>query len=201
MADYATVEQIQSLGLQTDAPDESVWELLATAASREFDTLCEVRENYFAAIEEEATYSNRDFYGNGSDFIRLDPYTELNPVDPVLVDQNSSYSLPDYRISDGGLLINREGYPSASSFVINRFSGWRPGVKITVSAIWGWTETPADIVVAVSKLAVNNWRRSDPVNAENTESSGEPLIDGLPASVWPVVEKYREKHSQRALFA
>lgn len=202
MADYATVEQIKSLGLQTDAPDDSVWELLAKAASRKFDTLCEVSDNFFATAQSPASFTTRDFYGDDTDFILLDPFTELNNVDPVVIDPESSYDLPPYQVSGGGLLIRRGAYPSIDErFFPNRFTGWRSGVKVTVSANWGWVETPADIVVAVCKLAMQAWRLSDPVNAEVTESSAEPLIDGLPASVWPTVEQYRKKFSQKAIFA
>jgi len=200
MAIYATVEQIKSLGFQTDAPasiDTTVWELLADAASREFDSLCEVRENFFQAAEYDDSeptplpvYTNRTFFGNGTTILKLEPFIELNPSAPVTAEDDFAYDIPAYIISGDSLLWPR-----------SPIGQWTADFVFTVSAQWGFLMIPADITLAVIKLALNAWRLSDPVNAEQTESNLEAVIDGLPASVWPIVEKYRQKYSQRAIFA
>lgn len=209
MALYATVQEIKGLGLQTDAPDNTIWDLLAEGAARQFDRLCEVKDNFFAAAEmddsepPEPVYSSRTFIGDGTAYLKLDPFVELNPVTPIVIDAAYSYPIPEYTVVDRTLVVlNRTKYqePIASAFP-NRFTGWKQGVQVSVSAHWGFTTTPAEVKIAVCKLALISWRLADPVNAENTAAESEPLVDGIPASVWSVVEKYRERYSEAALFA
>ena len=207
MALYTTVEQIKALGIQTDVPATAteVWEDLAEAASRMFDSLCEVSEDFFA--EENGLTEDRDFIGDGTAYLKLPPYVDLDSVtmndgtiaDPDYTDDN----VPDYIAKDGMLIVLSKTVRAAptSAFYPNRFTGWPDGAQIRVAAVWGFEFVPADIQIAVSKIALNQWRMSDPVNADNTNATSEELIDGIPASVWATVEKYREKYSQRCLFA
>jgi hypothetical protein len=207
MADYATVEQIKGLGIQTDAPATALtaWEDLATGASRLFDTLCEVSEDFFA--EENGLTEDRDFVGDGTAYLKLPPYVDLDSITindgTIAVPDYTTDNVPDYIAKDGMLIVLEKTKQGSldSAMYRNRFTGWPDGSQIRVSAVWGFESTPKDVQVAVAKIALHHWRMSDPVNADNTNATPEPLIDGLPASVWPTVEKYREKYSQRCLFA
>ncbi len=207
MALYATVAQIKGLGIQTDAPATAttVWDDLAEAASRMFDSLCEVEEDFFA--EENGLTEDRDFIGDGTAYLKLPPYVDLDTVTindgTIEVPDYTTDNVPDYYAKDGTLIVldKTKQQTALSAFRWNRFTGWPDGAQIRVSAIWGFAFVPKDIQIAVSKIALNQWRLSDPVNAENTNATAEPLIDGIPASVWATVEKYREKYSRKCLFA
>lgn len=206
MGNYATVEQIKGLGIQTDAPATAttVWDDLATAASRMFDRYCEVEDDYFA--EEDGTTDDKFFIGDGTAYLKLPPYVDLDSVvineGTITVPDYLATNVPEYIESNGSLIIldRVKGiWPHFGG--VKRYEGWPLGKQIRVSAIWGWIEIPKDVQIAVSKIALATWRMSDPVNADNTEATAEPLVDGLPASVWAVIEKYREKHTQKFMFA
>lgn len=209
MADYATVTQIKGLGIQTDAPATAttVWDDLATAASRMFDKLVEVQDDFFATAN--GTYQDRTFIGDGTAYLRLPPYVALADANPVMINEGTpeeedyiADNVPEYAEQDGMLVVltrTRGVWPYYGG--VARFTGWPVGKQIEVSANWGFTATPKDVQIAVSKLALFHWRMSDPVNADNVNATAEPLIDGLPASVWPIVEKYRDKYSRKFFVA
>lgn len=207
MSNYATVEQIKGLGIQTDAPATAltVWDDLAEAASRMFDRLCEVTDDFFA--EESGLTEDKDFIGNGTAYLQLPPYIDLDGVTinngTVAAPDYTTDNVPDYIEQNGALVILDKVRPIADYHAIynNRYAGWPHGAQIRVSAVWGFEFPPKDVQIAVSKIALNQWRMSDPVNADNTNATSEPLIDGIPASVWATVEKYKEKYSQKWLFA
>lgn len=209
MSDYATVAEIKSLGLQTRATDENVWTLLAAGASRDFDRLCEVPDDFFAAAayddEEppEPIYADRVFIGDGTAYLKLDPFVTLNPDEPIVIDPDFAYAVPTYHVNGRMLIVlsKTQLQPIELSAYPGRFAGWKQGVKITVSAHWGFAAIPADVKLAVCKLAMHAWRLSDPVVAQDTGAVVEDLIDGLPQSVWPIVEKYRRIYTRAAAFA
>lgn len=214
MADYATVAQIKGLGIQTDAPATAttVWDDLATGASRMFDKLAEVEDDYFAQgdVVDPVTYSVKNFIGDGTAYLKLPPFIALNPVDPVTINNGTillpSYStsnVPEYVAVDKHLVVlsrTTGGYFGSYFDGRNRFTGWPERSQIKVSANWGWSAIPKDVQIATAKIALHNWRISDPVNADNTEAVSEAIIDGLPASVWAIVEKYRRKYSEQFIF-
>lgn len=207
MALYATVAQIKALGIQTDAPATAteVWDDLATAASRMFDSLCEVSDDFFA--EESGLTEDRDFIGDGTAYLKVPPYVDLDTVTindgTIETPDYTTDNVPEYIAKDATLIVLEKTKMAApySAFYPYRFAGWPDGAQIRVAAVWGFEFTPVDIQIAVSKIALYQWRISDPVNADNTNATAEPLIDGIPASVWATVEKYKAKYSQRCLFA
>lgn len=202
MADYITAEEMAGFAHEPGALASSG--LLLTAASRFFDNACEVGEDFFAPAASPAAYTGRVFVGDGTAYLRLDPYTALDPVDPVTIDPEHVYDVPEYAEIDGALVVldrTKQSRPEAA-FYPNRYTGWRDGVKVTVSANWGFAETPADVKLAVAHIALHLWRTADPAFAvvSNSEgAAGRPLT--LPAIAQGIVDRYRQKYSRRFIFA
>jgi hypothetical protein len=201
--DYVTTDQVEGFAQQFSALDSTNQSLLVTAASRLFDNLCEVAEDFFAPYVPASpeVFTDRDFYGDDTAYLQIDPFTELNGTDPVVIDTDPdvTYDLPEYSVVGDRLVVldrTRLMREEAAAYPF-RFVGWRRGVKVTVSAKWGWAETPADVQMAVIAIAINQFRMTDPAF---TKLSDVEVAD-IPPIAQTVVDKYRQRYSRRALFA
>jgi hypothetical protein len=208
MADYVTTAQVGGWAQQFSALDSTNQGLLVTAASRLFDNKCEVPENFFAEYDAAtpAGFTSRDYYGDGTAYLTIDPNVGLNSVNPVVIDTDPdvNYDLPTYSVIDNQLVVLSETKlqsDTAASFP-NRFTGWHQGVKVTVSAMWGWTAVPADVQTAVIALAIHIWRTMDPAFTllSGVEGVANKTIT-LPEIAETTIKNYRERYNRNALFA
>jgi hypothetical protein len=186
MADYVTTDEVGYLGHEWDATHPRA-DLLVTAASRMFDNLTGVGVNYYQAAPNPAAYSTRTFYGNGTGYLPLDPYTALNPVNPVVVDAAYAYDIPTYVQQDGMLVL----YGS----YLERRSGWVDGVSIAVSANWGFASIPSDVSIACAHIALHLYRTADPAFATISNAEGaaaRPIT--LPRIARDIVDTYKAKY-------
>lgn len=207
MADYATAAQIRAFAPQTQ-PDAlggegaDTWTTLATAASRLFDNLAEVSDGFFAAAS--ATASNREFIGDGTAYLKLDPYTELVTVtinDGTIDDPDfTTDNVPDYVARDG-MLIALDKVSPAITDLSGRFSGWPVGKQIRVSAKWGFAAIPKDVTFAVIQLALHSWRLADPAFAVLSDSDKAAQNGNIPAFAKAIAEQYRRQYSRSFVFA
>lgn len=203
MADYVTADELGAFSHEL-TNNTTTTDLLVTSASRLFDNLCEVSEDFFAVTS--GSFTNRVFYGDGTAYLKLDPFTALNSVNPVVIDPDTdvNYDLPDYTAIDNFLVVLDETKMQsdiAASYP-NRFTGWHQGVKVTVSAKWGFTAVPADVKMAVIALAIHQWRTADPAFATISNAEGaaaRPIT--IPQIAEAVIDKYREKYSKKFVFA
>lgn len=221
---YATQEEITAFA-QEASPDPEVWTQLAGAASRFFDKLCEVPTDFFAAAG--GTFTARTFYGDGTAYLRLDPYTALNTVTPVVIvdADNVSQEVPEYYERNGFLVIKGygDGIPTRdvsgnvpvfigtgnpidltfwnNPFMANGFRGWPSDLKVTVSAKWGFTEIPADVKQAVIQLAIHLWRMSDPAFTAISQSGQPYQPPAIPNQVQAIADTYKGLYSQGTVFA
>lgn len=195
MADYVTEEQVTAFSHEFGAlSNTSAVATLLTAASRLFDNLTGVSANFYQTAADPAAYSARVFYGNGTGYLPVDPYTALNPTDPVVIDPDHAYDVPDYVERDGMLVI----YGS----YIGRFLGWSDGIQVTISANWGFPETPADVTLACAHLAVHLWRTADPAFATISNSEGAAArVETIPKVALDIVNVYKAKYRQGFEFA
>jgi hypothetical protein len=196
MADYVTSELIAAFGHQFDGlADSSAIDLLVTSASRLFDNLTGVSENFYAAASSDpVVYTTRTFYGNGTGYLPIDPYTALNPVTPVVIDPDYAYDVPTYIEQDGMLVI----YGS----YMDKRTGWTDGISVAVSANWGFAAVPADVQLACIAIAMQLWRTADPSFSIISGLEGAAAVRiRLPDIHQAVVESYRGKYSQEGLFA
>lgn len=166
-------------------------EALIEQASRMFDLECGVPEGYFnpspIPIATEQT-----FYGDNTHYLRLPPYIPGSLNTAITLPEG--YTAPTFTELNGYLVLNSGGVlPPYSRFHSYLWSGWSPGVSVTVSAIWGYRETPADIKMAVIELVINLQRETDPANVKLTNLEGQPLRESLPPRVREVIRKYRFK--------
>lgn len=208
MADYATKAEIQAFAQEPFAlEDSTAWDTLTTAASRLFDNLVEVDDDFFNTAG--ATFTDRDFIGDGTAYLKLDPYTELDSTDPVLINEGTindvdfdDNNLPEYVARNGMLVaLDRTNQVYAGEWTYpNRFTGWPDGVQIRVSAKWGFTAVPKDVKVAVIQIALHMFRTQDAAFAEI--SGAEKVVPlALPPTAQKIIDNYREKYSRRFVIA
>lgn len=174
---------------------ETALSVLIERASRIFDQLCGVEPEHFEPAGVNAT--PRTFYGDGTYFLKLDPYVpgSLNATITV----PSQYTAPDFIERDGylqitgsdGILLSRSYYDAAE--------GWWMNVPVTVSAKWGYVDTPQDVKHAVIELAANLWQETDPSNIKLRNLEGQPLREKYPPRVKMIADKYRIR-TKKALF-
>lgn len=181
------VQQATTAAIPNDQLDD-----LIEMASRFFDLICGVVPGYFDAAGSTAT--ERTFYGDGTNFLRLDPYIQgsLNAT----LGYPSGYTALDYAerwterhphllITDSsGVLSDR-----SSSFPY----GWYSGVPITVTAKWGFQATPADVKLAVIELMANLWSELDPKHLKLVAPEHLPLREQVPPRVERIARHYRIK--------
>jgi hypothetical protein len=166
-------------------------EALIEQASRIIDLECGVPEGYFNPAPIPIATS-KTFYGNGTNYLQLPPYIEgsLNTT----LTLPDGYTAPTFTEKDGFLVLNSSGVlPPFSGFSNVCWPGWYSGVGITVSAIWGFRETPADIKLAVIELVINLCRETDPASLKLTNLEGQALRETLPPRVKEIVRKYRPR--------
>lgn len=205
MNPYATGQEIAAFAQEfTDDPDAQ--DILAGAASRIFDKLCGVEDGFFLPAGN--AYSLKTFYGDGTAYLKLPPYTAINPSTPVVIynDEDETVEVPDYVERDGFLVIRGyvNGIPTRDlmdAALTDSFNGWPVNDKITVSAKWGFTETPADVKQAVIQIAINNWRASDPAFTSISQSGTPNTLPEIPAQAKEIADRYRDAYNAKAVFA
>lgn len=177
----------------TASLDDPELDMLIEQASRYFDLECGVQPEHFEPVAAgyEATELERTFYGDGTHYLKLDPFVE----DTITaVDLPVDYTVPDYVIRNGYLVRTGTDHilPTVHRYGIWWPSGiWQEGLAVTVTAVWGYLETPADVKMAVIELVINLWRETDPATLNLLDLERQPLRERLPPRVMEVVKKYR----------
>lgn len=138
--------------------------------------------------------TERVFYGDGTNFLRVDPYVpgSLNSA----ISLPSGYVVPEFAERNGYLVRTEDGVLLHQISETNgsaRAFGWYHGVPVTVEAIWGYEETPADVSMAIIEWVLNLWRETDPANVKLISIEQQPLRESIPPRVERVARKYRLK--------
>jgi hypothetical protein len=113
-------------------------------ASRQFESEAGADVDYFAAAG--ANFSNYLIYGNGTSFLRLPPFTEIEKItdsDGEVID------VEDYIVAP-----RRGFYIESNTGSCSGKMRWRRNAKFIVSGKWGFPCVPHDIRVAVKSLAL-----------------------------------------------
>lgn len=207
MADYVTSGQVAAFTHEFASVSEP--DLLVAAASRLFDKLVKVPDDFFAEVG--GAFADRDFYGDGTAYLKLDPFTELNSVDPVKLNDGTietpDYSVtnvPEYIVRDGFLVVldKTKQMPPESASYPNRFQGWPNRSQVRVSAKWGFAAIPADVTFACVHLATHLFRTADPAFAVISNADGAASrIETVPKIAREIINSYREKYARNAAFA
>lgn len=138
--------------------------------------------------------SARTFYPGGLNHLKLDPYV-AGTLTGLTVP--SGYETP-YYVQRGGYLIR-----TGSDYVLPVTTSdwiWNAGVPVTVTAKWGFSETPADVRQAVIELVINLWREVDPASQKLVNLDGMALRESLPPRVREIA-RHRRLSEARTVFA
>lgn len=206
MADYIATDQLTAFAHEFAAlSDANAVDTLITAASRLFDNLCEVDEDFFAAAS--GTYADRTFIGDGTAYLKLDPYISLDD-NPVAINEGTiededyiTDNVPEYAEKEGMLVVLAKTQRLRFSLDGGRFEGWPEGKQIEVTANWGFAAVPADVQMATVHLALHLWRTADPAFAQISNADNTVSVRTVPKVAEVVIDKYRERYSRRAIFA
>lgn len=182
-------------GTTTALPDAEL-DALIEQASRYLDLFCGVAPGYFEAAADDATASARTFRGGGSSFLKLDPYVPGSLNTTLMVP--TGYTAPTFIEKDGYLIItDANGFTPSGQWRYPPFTtGWWEGAAITVSAIWGFDETPEVVSMAVIELVINLVRETDPATLKLTDLEGQPLREKMPPRVMEIARRYRPQVGQ-----
>lgn len=170
-------------------------EALIEQASRMFDLECGVPEGYFNPVPIPVA-ATKTIYGNGTNYLQLEPYIPGSLDTDITLPEG--YTVPTFTEINNGqefyLVLNSGGVlPPFSQFHNCLWRGWQSGVSVTVSAIWGFRETPPDVKLAVIELIINLWRETDPAQVRLVGIEGQPLRERIPPRVMEIAKKYRYK--------
>jgi hypothetical protein len=164
---------------------------LIEQASRMFDLECGVPEGYFNPAPIPIA-TEKTFYGDGGNYLSLPPY--ISGTLNTSITLPDGYTAPAFVERDGYLVLTSGGVlPPFPRFHNCCWPGWYSGVSVTISAVWGYRETPADVKLAVIELVINLERETDPAGLRLKDLEGQPLREKLPPRVLEIAKKYRFK--------
>lgn len=192
---YCTKDQVRAAGtgITTSSSPSATDDLLddlIESASRFFDLEAGVNPGHFEAAGPTATA--RTFYGDGTNYLKLDPFVEgsLNTT----ITLPDGYTVPTFTERNGYLVINTNGtLPPFTSFYNSWWPGWSSGVAVTVLARWGYVATPADVRYAVIELVINLLRETDPAALKLVSIDNLPIREKCPPRVLEIAKRYRSQ--------
>lgn len=186
---YCTAAEVKKVGTQLTAHTDVLVDKYIERASRYFDHLCGVVDEFFEPAGDTAT--EKVIFGEGSVYLSLPPYVagSLNTT----LELPSGYTAPSFVERDGYLIITGTTGTLLSRSALGRASDhvWWSGVPITVTARWGYGATPADVKMAVIEMVINLMRETDPANLNLLDLERQPLRERVPPRVAEVAKFYR----------
>jgi hypothetical protein len=225
--DYATLDEARAYGYQSSEDDDPVLTAIITRASRIFDGYVGVADGYFAKGLATQTASARKFWGDGTNYLKVDPYLssptptiamptgfdaptflESNPYQSNRMAQAAgefflvkTYGDSESRFeglntlgSDAGIFFPLDVLNTGALYV-----GWPDGIKVTVTAKWGFDQTPDDVKEAVLETTIAIWRGKDQAFARAVAlETNVQINDALPPRAKLIADGYRVG---RAVFA
>src|SRR5262249_12108993 len=212
--EYATLAELKAYGYQSTSADDALLTTILTRASRFFDRAVGVKAGYFIAYNGTDPATARKFWGDGTDYLKTDPYISTLAI---TVAMPTGYTIPPYIESrtmahqtddgQGFFLIrtysnneSRYGFVKDSNideyagalFAANiNYIGWPIGVKVTVTAKWGFDALLEDVKEAVLETAIAIWRGRDQafsrvVNLETNIA----VVDAMPMRAKLIADRY-----------
>jgi hypothetical protein len=203
---YISAENIQDFAREYEGlPSAEAWELLANAACLQFDTLTEVPAGFYEQAGTES--AQKVFNGSGIAYMALPPFVAGSLDIESATINGRPFEIEIYLQGEEGrqYLIDRKAMEQSGAFSAdlnkNRFVGFPFGGQIALSALWGFSEVPADLRLACIQIALYIWRQSDPSFATISNADNQLILRELPPSAILTVEKYRQKYTRREVFA
>lgn len=178
MSAYISTLKLMQNAVASEASEESDWQDYAEGASRLFDKLCDVEDDFFAKAGTTAT--PKTFYGNGIDMMQLAPF--VGTISSIAIN-DTAFAATDWRATQNGFLIRLDDHCFEDEAVI------------VVTAKWGFAEIPADVKMIVQELGNFLWRVRDPMFAKISDVE---IPEELSPTVKAAIKKYRDRYSQSA---
>jgi len=175
---YISSLKLQDNTIAPESSDDSVFDDYAEGASRLFDLLCEVDDNFFAPAGSSAT--EETLFGSGVDMMRLPPFV-AGSIESVTID-GDALDAADYRVKDEFLI-----YKDGTEFDVDS--------DIVVTAKWGFASVPAAVQTVVQELANYLWRNKDPMFAKISDVE---IETALSPTTNAIIKKFRDKYSRSA---
>lgn len=212
--DYVTMDQVRAYVYQSQDADEEFLTRIVTRASRIFDLAASLPDGYFSKGSTAQTASIRYFWGDGTDYLKVDPYLSspapvvtmptgfavLNHVE-VNPNKNPRQNTPgefylSRRYGDNystlAALNERRDYFFAEFSNQVDYVGWPAGIRVGVTAKWGWDSTPAEVQEAVLETIASIWRGKDQGFARAVAVDGIAVINSpLPPRAQLIADSYR----------
>lgn len=213
---YATLTEARAYGYQSTTEDDVILTAILPRASRLFDRYCGVKAGYFDLGNPLQVASARKFWGDGTDYIQIDPYLSTPAivvtmptgytVPPFIESRSESLQVDDgqgfflirtYNNDDARFQFVKDGWndENRGALFAGNFNtvGWFPGVKVTVTAKWGWDLIQEDVKEATLEIAIATWRGRDQafsrvVNLETNLA----VVDAMPARAKLIADRYRQ---------
>lgn len=212
--DYVTMDQVRAYVYQSQDADEEFLVRIIPRASRLFDVAASVSDGYFSKGSIAQTASIRYFWGDGTDYLKIDPY--LASPAPV-VTMPTGFAVLNYieanpnknpRQNTAGefYLVRRYGDNYSTFAALNErrdyffaefsnqvdYVGWPAGIRVGVTAKWGWDSTPAEVQEAVLETIASIWRSKDQGFARAVAIDGVAVINSpLPPRAQFIADSYR----------
>lgn len=205
MSDYITTTELDRFLLGASAADSNKKSFAVSSASRIFDRLCGVSDDYFAAAS--GTPSAKIINGNGTTILPLPPF--VGSLGSVIYEDGTDdeetvlttyYKLKGeypYQVLESVPFSN---YDAFRPYLYDRYYAngwkyrylWRLDKNYTVSADWGFSAVPDDVKAAVIQIAISLMSDLDTAKTERLESKTH-TADHLPANSIAAltVRKYR----------
>jgi hypothetical protein len=166
MADYGTVALLQEYLPQV--VDTALLGNIVTRASRYVDRLCQVPDDFFAVA---GASSAKVFLGTGLQMLTLTPFVSGSLASTGAVTVEDDTSTIEYRLRDNRYLLRQTSdalwlWGEPEDYDWQRGSGrrakpvWPADKRVTVTAQWGWSATPVDVVHATLELAGVMYRQN-----------------------------------------
>lgn len=190
-------------------------EQLCDLFSALFDSAVGCSPNYFNAYTQGASATARIYYGDGTDTLKLWPYktgsitTVTMPTGwtvPSYIelnaqpDRNNGFDFGLIRTygDDGARLTHlTSALDDARAFALDLSGdmaiGWPDGLKVTVTAVWGFDAVPNDVKLAVIESAIAGMRGMDQAYARvtNLETNTVTNATALTPRAQMVADRYR----------
>lgn len=188
---YVTIEDIIPYGWQVGEDDKIFFDALRVRASRMFEILAFVGEDYFQ--KGSGALEAKTFYGIGSVYLYLPPFYDL-----ASVTMPTGYTVPYYYNADGFLrTTDVDGILYDPMAVYRTF--WPNGVPVTVTAKWGFREIPEDVKQAVCELIIATWRSKDQAFLKAVDlESRQVIVKSIPERTAMIAAYYQAKKNYPA---
>ena len=220
-SDYVTLDQVRAYVYQSQDSDEELLVRMMPRAARIFDVAAGVSDGFFAKGSTSQTASLRYFWGDGTDYLKVDPYlaspapvvtmptgfavlnwVEVNPNKNPRQNTPGEFFL-SRRYGDNystlAALAERRDYFFAEFSNQVDYIGWPAGIRVGVTAKWGWDSTPAEVQEAVLETIASMWRSKDQGFARAVAVDGIAVINSpLPPRAQLVADSYNRS---RGMFA